>query len=267
MNVLVRRSLRAAGSVARSARAVSAILVHNAVGGEAAAGEVRMSPKRMAILGWVLLMAVVTSPLHAAKTPQGPADQDTPMARTGPYVGRLLVATPRMGDPRFAKTVILMLEHRVDGIGAGAMGLIIYRFIGQGPVGKLLDGSGATVDGATAEKPVSLHFGGPVEGYLGFILHSGEYPGTSDSRTVKGMAEGTVIVSTDVGLLAKIATGAGPKNSLFLMGYAGWGPGQLEREIAEGAWVLIPGDAGLVFGADRGEALWRKAWERRGLEL
>lgn len=230
-----------------------------------------MHVTRTIIGGLVVLMLVGAAPVRATRSLEDPRPSDAPEANDGPYVGKFLVATPKMADPRFAKTVVLVLEHRVGGLEAtdkgGAMGLVINRRIGVGPLGKLLEGSGIALDKSQSAYQVTLHYGGPVEGYLAFILHSGEYHDDPAARPVRGLAHGRVMLSTDASVMAKVAAGKGPRHSLFILGYAGWGPGQLEREIADGAWVVVPADADLVFGPDRGEALWQKTWTLRGVTL
>lgn len=168
--------------------------------------------------------------------------------------GQLLVATPEMPDPRFAQTVIYMIEHDAS----GAMGVVINQTLGEIPIGKLLDGLGLDGDGARGS--VRLHRGGPVNAASGLVLHSPDY-----------VADGTVVVDHGLALTARpeivadIASGTGPRHSLVAFGYAGWGPGQLESEIAAGAWITIPSDDALVFDDDDGK--WRRAMARWGIDL
>lgn len=221
--------------------------------------------------GLAVLLLFGWAHVQAARTSADPQPPETPAVRDGPYVGQFLVATPKMADPRFAKAVVLMLEHRVGSLAddtvGGAMGLIINRRIGSGPLGMLLRGTGVAIDKELRDFQVTLHYGGPVEGYLAFILHSDDYQGGRNARPVRGMAHGQVVLSTDATVMTRVAQGEGPRHSLFVLGYAGWGPGQLEQEIGDGAWVLVPADADLVFGPDRGEALWRKTWALREVDL
>lgn len=168
--------------------------------------------------------------------------------------GQLLVATPEMPDPRFAKTVIYMIEHDTT----GAMGLVVNQTMGEIPIGELLEGLGLDGDGARGS--VLLHRGGPVNAASGLVLHSPDY-----------VADGTVVVDQGLALTARpkivedIASGAGPRRSLVAFGYAGWAAGQLEAEIAAGAWITVPSDDALVFDDDDGK--WRRAMARWGIDL
>lgn len=169
--------------------------------------------------------------------------------------GRLLVATETMGDPRFRETVIYMVEHD----SSGALGLIVNVPMGQVPVASLLEGLG--LETKDAEGSVPVHYGGPVERGRGFVLHTPDV-----------MLEDSVQVAEDVALttrpemLRAMAGGQGPKHSLFALGYAGWGPGQLESELAQDAWFVIPAEDSLVFSDDPATS-WKRAVARRGIEL
>ena len=145
--------------------------------------------------------------------------------------GRLLVASPKMGDPRFVETVIYMVRHDAT----GAMGLVVNRPIGVGPVSKLLEEFGEEAGGAEVE--IRLHYGGPVEGRMGFVLHSADYVGEG---TI--VVDGEVALSASLDVLKAIAAGKGPERRLFAIGYAGWGAGQLESELAAQAWYVVPAD-------------------------
>ncbi len=169
--------------------------------------------------------------------------------------GQLLVATPEMGDPRFMETVIYMVRHDHH----GAMGLIINRPIAKGPIADLLKGLGADSEGAQGE--IILHYGGPVEPEDAFILHSDDQ--LMDTSKVVG--EG-IAFTADIELLKAIALGKGPKRSLFILGYAGWAPGQLEAEIRANGWFTIPADKELIFGPDW-ESKWSRALDRRKIPL
>ncbi|HJO72502.1 MAG: YqgE/AlgH family protein [Rhodospirillales bacterium] len=168
--------------------------------------------------------------------------------------GQLLVATRRMGDPRFAETVIYMVQHDAG----GAMGLVVNRVMGSGPLAKFLKGVG--IEAAGIEGKIRLHYGGPVEIGRGFALHSRDFHG-----------DGTVRLPGDVSMSAllevlKAAAGEGPERALFLFGYAGWAPGQLENELKRQDWVTAPVDIELIFDGDE-ETKWHRALSRAGLKL
>ncbi len=190
----------------------------------------------------------------------GAIGSGAPYAQQAPPVvdglaGQLLVATPEMRDPRFAETVIFMIKHDQS----GAMGLVLNRPLGEVPVANLLEEFG--IEGEAVGGDIRLHYGGPVEVGRGMVLHSSDYVG-----------EGTVIVNDTVAFTAEreivraIAAGAGPRLSLITFGYAGWSPGQLEAEIANGGWITVPADEALVFGDDH-EGKWRRAIARQSIEL
>jgi putative transcriptional regulator len=179
-------------------------------------------------------------------------DQDP----TKPLAGQLLVAAPDLQDPNFRETVVYLVHHDQ----AGAMGLVVNRVLGTGPLDEMLEGLGMPPDGA-ADLELRVHYGGPVEPARGFMLHSPDY-----------RAEDTVVLSDLValtvspGILQDIAAGKGPRRSLFALGYAGWGPEQLESELAAGAWVVVEPDAELLFD-EQPETKWQRAFDRRGIDL
>ncbi len=172
----------------------------------------------------------------------------------GSLAGRLLVATPELDDPNFFQTVIYVVEHDEK----GAMGLVVNRPLARGPIADLLKGLQAESEEARGE--IIIHYGGPVQSGKGFVLHSDDY--TSD-HTVVGSSG--IAVTTQVGIVQAIARGKGPKKSIFLLGYAGWAPGQLEAEIKAGGWFSIPLEEGLVFEGDPATK-WERALARRKIK-
>ena len=133
-------------------------------------------------------------------------------ARGGSAEGQLLIAAPHMPDPRFAQTVIYMVTHNAQ----GAFGLVINRPIGAGPMREFLLGLG--LKGGRDSGEVLLHYGGPVEPGRLFVLH------TSDWKTVEPMAvHGEIAVTSHPDILKAIAEGRGPRHSLVILGYTGWG--------------------------------------------
>lgn len=179
---------------------------------------------------------------------------DPPAASTS-LAGQLLVAAPKMTDPRFSETVIFMIDHNAG----GAMGLVVNRALGTGQLKTLLEGFGVESD--TASGSVRLHYGGPVETSRGFVLHSTDYTGPSTRVLNDGVA-----VSTGRDILNAIGEGKGPRVKRFILGYAGWGPGQLESEMARDDWLTAPAHSSLVFEEDLDDA-WRKAVDSGGLPL
>ena len=169
--------------------------------------------------------------------------------------GQLLIATPSMGDPRFAQTVILMVRHDKD----GAFGLVINRPIAERPLAELLDMLGDKDAPVTGN--IRIFAGGPVQPELGFVLHSAEYRA---AQTI--VVDGRMAVTSSRELLRDIGNGKGPAKSLFVFGYSGWAPGQLEGELKQKSWVSAPADGKLVFDEDR-DKLWDIAYAQRTREL
>jgi putative transcriptional regulator len=165
--------------------------------------------------------------------------------------GKLLVATEEISDPRFVETVIYMVKHNSE----GALGLVVNRPLAKGPIDDLLKGFGAEPKGSKRE--VVVHYGGPVNTTQGFVLHSDDVIFESTTKGKNGLA-----VTSDVKMFQAIASGKGPKQSLIMLGYAGWAPGQLEAEIKDNGWFVIPADKSLIFGKDA-EKKWLQAVQRR----
>lgn len=169
--------------------------------------------------------------------------------------GQLLVAEPEMGDPRFAKAVILMVQHDQK----GALGIVINRPVEEVPVAKLLNALG--IDSKDSEGEVRLFAGGPVQPQVGLIVHTAEY-----RRTGTIDIDGRVAMTADPQVLRDIGRHEGPRQSLVAFGYAGWGPGQLEGELLLHGWFTIPESLTLVFDFER-EKLWGETMKRRTIPL
>jgi len=168
---------------------------------------------------------------------------------------QLLIATPAMGDPRFEHTVILMVRHD----GEGAFGIVINRPLGERSLSELMAVLGQKEP--SADGTVRIVSGGPVQPELGFVIHSNDYrrPDTVD-------VGGQVAMTANREILLDIGSGKGPQKRLIAFGYAGWGPGQLDAELATGAWTSGPVDPALVFDEDR-DKVWDTAYSRRGRDL
>ena len=169
--------------------------------------------------------------------------------------GQLLVAEPEMSDPRFAKSVILMVQHDQK----GALGIVINRPVDEVPVAKLLNALG--IDSKDSDGSVRLFAGGPVQPDVGLIVHSAEYRLTGTINI-----DGRVAMTTDPQVLRDIGRHEGPRQSLVAFGYAGWGPGQLEGELSLRGWFTMPEDPTLVFDFDR-DKLWDETMKRRTIPL
>lgn len=186
-----------------------------------------------------------------------PAAWATPEDASKPIslAGQLLIATDAMGDPRFRRSVILMAKHDKS----GALGVTVNRPIEQMQMTKLMVLLGQ--DTAGIGGTVTVYSGGPVEPSVGFVVHSADYhaQGTID-------VDGRVALTTNPGALRDIGHGKGPKQSLIAFGYAGWGPHQLENEIAQDAWFTVPEEPRVVFDMDR-DKLWDEMQKRRTFPL
>ena len=169
--------------------------------------------------------------------------------------GQLLVASPDMGDPRFLHTVILVVQHNQD----GAFGIVINRPAKEISLAKLLEALGQDSTGIQGQ--VQIFAGGPVEPQVGFIVHSSDY-----HRTGTIDIDGRVAMTASPEMLRDIGRNEGPRNRLIAFGFAGWGPGQLEGELALDAWFTVPEEPGLVFDADR-QKLWDELVKRRTIPL
>ena len=165
--------------------------------------------------------------------------------------GKVLVAGEGMPDPRFQETVILLVDHDAN----GAFGLVVNKPSAIGPIAALLDQLGIEADeyGFDVQGSVTLHYGGPVEPDRGFVLHSVDYEVDGTQQVSSGIA---LTVSSEV--LVDIALGQGPRRSLIIFGYSGWGPSQLEGELARGDWTVTDADPDLVLGTDH-ESKWRRS--------
>ncbi|HEX9449351.1 MAG TPA: YqgE/AlgH family protein [Dongiaceae bacterium] len=173
----------------------------------------------------------------------------------GFMTGQLLVAMPQMRDARFTRTVIYMCAHTTD----GAMGLIINRLVGSLTFPDLLEQLG--IDGPVKGEHIRIRSGGPVETGRGFVLHSADY---QEDATLRVGAEVGLTATLDI--LRDIAAGGGPKRSLLALGYAGWGPGQLDSEIQANAWLCVPADEELIFD-DQLTDKWERSISKLGVDF
>jgi len=210
-----------------------------------------MLARRLARL--ILLLPMLFAPIWLAAAPTQLPD-GVPAAEPS-LQGQLLIASSAIGDPRFAHTVILMVRHD----RSGALGLVINRPFEERTIADLLAAIGRKDD--TVEGRLRVYQGGPVEIGAGFFLHSADYHGT-DTVDI----DGHIAMSSDPAILNAIGHHKGPEKFLFALGYAGWGPGQLEAEFARKDWFTAPADPKFVFDEDR-ELLWERAMARRTRDL
>jgi putative transcriptional regulator len=177
--------------------------------------------------------------------------------------GQLLIAMPVMGDPRFERSVIYMCAHSAD----GAMGIMVNRPAGSIDFPDLLvqlniinrDDQIKLPD--TAESMKVLR-GGPVDTGRGFVLHSSDFFLANATLPI----DDTICLTATVDILKAIAKGSGPKHAILALGYAGWGPGQLETEIQGNGWLHCAADPDLIFGTDVDEK-YARALAKIGIDL
>ena len=175
-------------------------------------------------------------------------DTDTSNAGSGiDLTGHLLIAMPGMGDPRFERSVVFVCAHSRE----GAMGLVVNHPVDDLSFAELLTQLDIAPGAGLAQQPV--HMGGPVEHGRGFVLHSGEY--REGEATLR--VDDTFAMTATIDILEDIARGAGPAHTLMALGYAGWGPGQLEGELAQNAWLTCVASSEIVF-----ETASAQKWER-----
>jgi putative transcriptional regulator len=153
--------------------------------------------------------------------------------------GKFLIAMPGMSDPRFDKSVVLLCSHSPE----GTMGLIINKSGVDMDFPGLLEQVGINL--APGTKGPKVQFGGPVEIARGFVLHSDDWQSTTGTMAIPG----GLAMSATLDILKALATGEGPRQALLLLGYAGWGPGQLESEILRNDWLTCDVRPDLIFEA------------------
>ncbi|MCB9982626.1 MAG: YqgE/AlgH family protein [Rhodospirillales bacterium] len=172
--------------------------------------------------------------------------------------GKLLLAMPGIGDPRFHRAVIYICAHDEN----GAMGLVVNAPVPdvkfQSLLGQLGIESDIKIEAKNLELPVLN--GGPVETARGFLLHSNEF---RQKDTVQVDDEFSITGTTDA--LEAVAKGQGPEKALFILGYAGWTPGQLESELQQNTWLVADPDPNLIF-EDKPQEKWTHAMNKLGLD-
>lgn len=169
--------------------------------------------------------------------------------------GKILIAMPGMGDPRFDRSVILLCAHSTE----GAMGIIINKPLEDMSFSGLLEHLKIPV--APEGRDIRVHLGGPVERGRGFVLHSPDWQTGGTTLSVPG---GFGMTAT-LDILEALAKGGGPDKALLALGYSGWGPGQLEAEIARNDWLTCDPAEGLVFGGDD-RVKWSAALRGMGID-
>jgi len=193
---------------------------------------------------------LLTAALPGTVPPRVDQEPDFPS-----LVGQVLIASPDMGDPRFQRTVILIVRHNRQ----GAFGITISRPIGEHSLASLLEMLGES--DTSAEGNIQIFAGGPVQPEVGFVIHSAEYV-RDETIAINDIV--AVTSSTDV--LHDISHHKGPRKTLVAFGYAGWAPSQLEAELARDDWSTTAADSELIFEVSR-DRVWELAMARRSKDL
>ena len=165
--------------------------------------------------------------------------------RTLSFTNQFLIAMPSLADPNFQRTVTYVCEHN----DRGAMGIVINRPLNL-TLGEVFDHMHITAP----DRGITRHtvfMGGPVQTERGFVLHqpAGRWDNTLHITQELGLA-------TSKEILEDIARGQGPAEIFVALGYAGWGAGQLEQEMANNAWLSGPADNRVIF-----QTPWHQRWE------
>lgn len=170
--------------------------------------------------------------------------------------GKLLIATPGIGDPRFDRSVVLICDHSPD----HALGIVLNKPVEGLKLPELFEQ--LEIDGAAPapDRPVML--GGPVDRERGFVIHTVDFDAGEETMPV---SEDIALTATK-SILDAIVSAAPPRRSLLALGYAGWGAGQLEDELAANAWLVADADESLIFD-DCGEQKWERALDKLGVTL
>jgi putative transcriptional regulator len=169
-------------------------------------------------------------------------------AREGLLTGQLLIAMPSMNTPHFTQTVIYMCAHTDE----GAMGIVLNRPLTSPSFDDLL----AQLDVAPIPpmRRIDLFRGGPVDAGRGFVLHTTDWTGDGSLHV-----DGRVALTASLEVLKAIADGGGPQQGLLALGYASWGPGQLDQEMQQNVWLSSPAPSvDLLFDRDH-DTKWRRA--------
>ncbi len=168
--------------------------------------------------------------------------------------GNFLIATPQMPDPRFQEQVIYICSHNDH---EGAMGLVV-NYPSTYSLVEIF--KSANIETKQGEWP-PIYIGGPVDVETAFFLYSADYIVENYISVCS-----SVNLSRDPQILNDIARGIGPLNYLFVLGYAGWAPGQLESELSLNGWLTLPAEDDILFRTPD-NLKWKKAAEKYGIDI
>jgi putative transcriptional regulator len=203
---------------------------------------------------WAVVALVLLAAAGLFAPPVGAQILDLPV-KPQDVVGRVLVASPSMTDVRFRNAIIYIARHDAQ----GAFGLVVNRPQGVGSLEQVLRAFRLRAD--PTEARVTVYWGGPVEPGRGFVLHSTDY-GVNGAL----MVAGNLAVSRVESIAVAIAEGRGPRATLMAFGYTNWGAGQLDREVNNGDWYVVPQDQELIF-VEPDATKWKRAYSAYGVDL
>ena len=161
--------------------------------------------------------------------------------------GKLLIAMPAMEDPRFTQSVILICAHTDE----GAMGIVLNRPLAKPSFVALLQQ--LDVEPTPPARQIRLCQGGPVDHGRGFVLHTTDWIGDGSLHVASDLA-----LTASLDILQEITGGRGPREGLLALGYASWGPGQLDQEMGENVWLRAPTEHQVLFDDDY-DTKWHRA--------
>ena len=171
--------------------------------------------------------------------------------------GQFLLAMPSMGDPRFLRSVVYMVAHDSE----GAMGFIINKCAEGLSLGDILKDMPEAI-AKTGLVNLPVYVGGPVQNDRGFVLHTSDYERTHNTLS----QELPIALTQSADVLVDAAHGRGPEKFRLFLGYAGWGPGQIEGELQDNAWLVCDANIAEIF-TSRSDDLYEKCVAGMGIDL
>lgn len=168
--------------------------------------------------------------------------------------GQLLIAMPAMGDSRFAQSVIFICSHTEE----GAMGVVLNQPLRAPKFADLM--SQLNVEPSPPKRELALGVGGPVDETRGFVLHSTDW--LSDASL---QVDDTRALSANLDILQAVAGGGGPEKAVLLLGYTGWGAGQLDQEMRQNSWLSVAADDAIIFDTSY-NTKWQRALRKLGID-
>lgn len=177
-----------------------------------------------------------------------------PNSKALEFTGKVILSMPQISDNRFDHSVIYICSHREQ----GTMGIILNKIFDSVTFPEIL--SQFSISSDPYFECVPVHFGGPVETGRGFVLHSNDY---QNEGTLK--VDDNIYLTATLDILKAISESNGPSKYMMALGYAGWGPGQLEVEIQENSWLVAPGKSKYIFDKNL-HSKWENALKDMGID-